>query len=654
MKWMERLLINISKRVHGRARIAVLILVDFAIFALIDSIYYLASQHLYSDPMHSSFELYLNGSVILLLCTFATRIIARIYRNIWRFPNTGAYLKLILSDAVATLIAIIISEVIGKYAGIWHFVTVISLTLLLTLISRFIYRILYKKLYKTENMGEETDRKLTNVAIVGAGQLGVYLAKEISNDYTLGFKVCCFIDIDNEKTGGYISGIKIENSGEMQKTVSRYSIEKFIIAIDKISNQALTNLYNRCNSFGCDVKIFDAPFRKENEYEKTNTKKVIRDFTIEDLLFRDQVKLLEKDVIDYYSGKTVMITGGGGSIGSEICRQIAKCNPKRIIIFDIYENNAYDIQQELTLKYNDKLDLRVEIGSVRDYDRLSAVFDYYRPEIVFHAAAHKHVPLMEHCVCEAIKNNVLGTYNTVNVAEKYEVEKFIMISTDKAVNPTNVMGASKRICEMIVRSHSNSRTCFSAVRFGNVLGSNGSVIPLFRRQIEAGGPVTITDKRIIRYFMTIPEASQLVLTAGSMAKSDELFVLDMGNPVKIYDLCVNMIRLMGYEPDKDIEIREIGLRPGEKLYEELLVQSKNLSKTDNDRIFIEHEAPVDTVAMAENLNKLFLAVENNKNTLDMSEIYDTIRSVVPTFRSPDYVNKNAQDSMEMKLVNSGI
>ena len=354
----------------------------------------------------------------------------------------------------------------------------------------------------------------------------------------------------------------------------------------------------------------------------------------------------------YYSGKTILVTGGGGSIGSELCRQIAKCSPEKLIILDIYENNAYEIQQELIRKFGNKLDLVVEIASVRDRDRLDAIFAAYRPNIVFHAAAHKHVPLMEHSGCEAIKNNVMGTFNTADMAEKYGVEKFILISTDKAVNPTNIMGASKRMCEMVIQCRTDSKTLFMAVRFGNVLGSNGSVIPLFRDQIKQGGPVTITDKRIIRYFMTIPEASQLVMQAGFMAKDGELFVLDMGKPVKVYDLAYNMIKLSGFVPDEDIEIKEIGLRPGEKLYEELLIKTEHLEKTDNKKIFIERDMPLTREEVCEKIKLLLDALEASKKEIASPIIKDAMKKAVPTFVDPEKVNRNAERSEEMKMTNA--
>ncbi|MBP3370153.1 MAG: polysaccharide biosynthesis protein [Clostridia bacterium] len=351
----------------------------------------------------------------------------------------------------------------------------------------------------------------------------------------------------------------------------------------------------------------------------------------DELLLREQLNINSDRTLGYYKDKTVLVTGGGGSIGSEICRQIARCSPKKLIVLDIYENNAYDIQQELLREHGDRLDLAVVIASVRDADRLDRLFEKYRPNVVFHAAAHKHVPLMENDPSEAIKNNVIGTYNTANAAERFGVQKFIMISTDKAVNPTSIMGATKRVCEMIVQCRIDSATCFASVRFGNVLGSNGSVVPLFKSQIASGGPITLTDKRVVRYFMTIPEASQLVIEAGAMAKQGQLFVLDMGQPVNIYDLAVNMIKLYGLVPERDIKIEEIGLRPGEKLYEELLISGENIEKTDNDLIFVETDTPYTREQIDQKIDILLKAMESHRE----KDIFDAMKKVVPTFCKPN-------------------
>ena len=369
---------------------------------------------------------------------------------------------------------------------------------------------------------------------------------------------------------------------------------------------------------------------KDRRYNPSSSDKYSR-LDAEDLLFRDAIDVIDDDTRAFYKDKVVLITGGGGSIGSELSRQIATCSPEKLVIFDVYENNAYEIQQELIQKYGKSLNLAVEIGSVQDVARIEAVFSAYRPSIVFHAAAHKHVPLMEHSGSEAVKNNCLGTYNTACAAEKYGTEKFILISTDKAVNPTSIMGASKRMCEMIVECRTDGTTAFSAVRFGNVLGSNGSVITLFKKQIAAGGPVTITDKRVTRYFMTIPEAVGLVMQAGACATRGELFVLDMGEQVKIYDLAISMIKRSGLVPFKDIDIEEIGLRPGEKLYEELITNTEGLTKTKNDMIFIEHDTPYTREEIEDKLSILKEAIKLSEGDISSEKITEALKRVIPTF-----------------------
>ncbi|MBR5302471.1 MAG: polysaccharide biosynthesis protein [Clostridia bacterium] len=400
-------------------------------------------------------------------------------------------------------------------------------------------------------------------------------------------------------------------------------------------------LYDHYKPTGCKLKVYDYPLTQTVE----NGRRSIREFDIEELLFRQPMEFTHERTHAYYRNKTVLISGGGGSIGSELCRQIAKMQPKRLIILDVYENGAYDIQQELRIAYGAVLDVCVEIVSVCDADALDCVFERYRPDIVLHAAAHKHVPLMEHNCCEAVKNNVFGTLNIVSSSERFGVKKFTMISTDKAVNPTNVMGATKRMCEMIVLSRAGSKTNFSATRFGNVLGSNGSVIPLFKRQIAAGGPVTLTDRRIIRYFMTIPEASQLVLESGAMAKDGELYVLDMGRPVRILELAESMIRLSGFEPYRDINIVETGLRPGEKLYEELLIKTEELTKTENSMIFIERDKPLSRQEIDKKLEILRKAVQTQND----EKVRLAMKRVVDTYQAPEVVNQAAVEAEEMKL-----
>ena len=518
------------------------------------------------------------------------------------------------------------------------------------LFSRFTYRLIYKLKYNVS----DRDYSQIGVAIVGAGHLGSFLANELLYNTDSKYKPLFFIDKSSVKIGNRMAGLKIYPEDDaIFETLKKYNVKEIFIAIANMDSDAATGLFEFYSRSGCKLKIYDVPVK---DFDGTNNEKPssreIRSFQIEDLLFRKPLKLNNENTVAYYNNKVVLITGGGGSIGSELCRQVAKCKPKKLIILDIYENNAYDIQQELKRKYGDELDLCVEIASVRDRARLECVFRYYRPQVVFHAAAHKHVPLMEHSGCEAIKNNIFGTRNTADMAEKYYAEKFILISTDKAVNPTNIMGASKRMCEMVVQSRCDSKTSFAAVRFGNVLGSNGSVIPLFKHQIEQGGPITITDKRIIRYFMTIPEASQLVMEAGAMAKRGELFVLDMGKPIKIYDLAINMIKLSGFEPGVDIKIEEIGLRPGEKLYEELLIKTETLDKTDNHMIFIEKDTPLSREEIEEKLSFLAEAVENNKDEIASPNIKDAVKKAVPTFYDPEEINKSASKSHEMAAANT--
>ena len=583
-------------------------------------------------------------------CVFAARLIIGVYSNMWRYANAILSLKLILADFVGGGISVAIT-ILVPFAdlGGWRTCALVSMACIMTLASRFVYQ----HAHRSQNIAHnKSSSEKIPVAIIGAGQIGSLLAEELLYDRNSKYTPMFFIDKDANKVGVSLLGLRVyANDDKLAEKMQSSGIEEVFIAISDLNEEKIKTFYEFYTGLGCKVKIYDFPIKSDNT-DSEEKKRAIRDVRIEDLLFRDTIKVTDSSAADYYRDKVVLITGGGGSIGSEICRQVAQCAPKKLIILDIYENNAYDIQQELIRKYNTALDLSVEIASVRDRARLEAIFAHYRPEIVFHAAAHKHVPLMEHSNAEPIKNNVLGTYNTADMAEKYGAEKFILISTDKAVNPTNVMGASKRLCEMVIQCRKDSKTVFAAVRFGNVLGSNGSVIPLFTKQINAGGPVTVTDKRIIRYFMTIPEASGLVMQAGAMAKCGELFVLDMGKPVKIIDLAENMVRLSGLTPYVDIDIVEIGLRPGEKLYEELLIKTEDLEKTENDLIFIERDTPFTRSEIEDKLAILTSAVERCADKIACREITDAMKSVVSTFHSPAEVNSLASDSEEMKLVST--
>lgn len=473
------------------------------------------------------------------------------------------------------------------------------------------------------------------IMLIGAGAAGRLLTQEARSSGRIKGKIVCIIDDDKTKHRNYLNGVLIVGGRDKILQVAKQErITQIIFAIPTSTAEDKREILEICKQTGCRLKIMPGVYQLVNGEVTVGA---VEDVQVEDLLGRDPVWLELGALRMFLEQKVIMVTGGGGSIGSELCRQIAKYNPHRLIILDIYENNAYDIQQELKRTYGSRLNLSVEIASIRDKEKIYAIFEKYHPQLVFHAAAHKHVPLMEDCPAEAIKNNIFGTYHVIRAAEKYEAEKFVMISTDKAVNPTNVMGATKRFCEMILQSRKyGNKTEFCAVRFGNVLGSNGSVVPLFKRQIENGGPITLTDRRIIRYFMTIPEAVQLVLEAGSMAKNGQVFVLDMGEPVKILTLAENLIRLSGLEPYKDIDIIETGLRPGEKLYEELLMSSETLLATKNKKIFIEEQRPIDVDEIMDKLTQLGNAIYDG--TPD-EQLVKMLHEMVPTFRTTDEVNR---------------
>ena len=628
-----------------RKRKLLLIAIDLGIFI---SVYLFISllSHL-SGSVEFSLPKHALTALIFGILIFTSRFLFRMYSNVWRYANSKSYLDIIISDLAGGIVAVVVSHFVPIVKlEFWSGIAFLAIFDLATLMSRLLYQLIYKQ-SNLSDLHLSKNSKI-GVAIVGAGQVGALLAEDLMYNKNSHYQPICFIDNNEDKIGSRVCGLEvIADDSLLFGKIKSLPVQEIFIALPKIEETDPADLIEYYGKTGCKVKIYDLPVN-ENDAVKDNVNRAAREVKIDELLFRNSLKVANRDTRSYYSGKVVIVTGGGGSIGSELCRQIARSHPKQLIIFDIYENNAYDIQQELVRKYGQELNLAVEIGSVRDRARLNAVFAYYRPEVVFHAAAHKHVPLMEHSNCEAIKNNVLGTYNTADMAEKYGVKKFILVSTDKAVNPTNVMGASKRLCEMVVQCRTDSATAFAAVRFGNVLGSNGSVIPLFKNQIAAGGPVTITDKRIIRYFMTIPEASGLVMQAGAMANGGDLFVLDMGKPVKIIDLAENMIRLSGFKPYSEIDIIETGLRPGEKLYEELLIKTENLDKTSNNMIFIERDKPYTRAEMEEKLDVLRLAVKEAEEEIGAASIKAAMKSVVPTFRDPEEVNRLAAEANEMK------
>ena len=543
----------------------------------------------------SSVEHYMIINVITTVIIF---LLLNLYNRVWSYASLYEMLLIVCAAMLSTAFqAFGFSLLYLPIPRSYYFFYFILLSIT-TLITRFSYRILHTM----QNGIKKSAKHSRNTIVIGAGEAGNMIIKELKSSKYLNQKVVCVIDDNPSKKGKYIHGIRIVGGRDMiQEAAKKYDAEEIILAIPSAGNKATRDILRICNLTDCKLKILPGMYQLINDEVGVSN---LREVSIEDLLGRDTINIDLESVGQYVSNKRVLVTGGGGSIGSELCRQIASHNPKLLIIFDIYENNAYEIQQELIRKYPN-LKLEVLIGSVRNTSRIESVMEYYRPDVVFHAAAHKHVPLMEDSPNEAIKNNVFGTYKTARAADKYGVKKFVLISTDKAVNPTNIMGASKRMCEMIVQTFSKySRTEYVIVRFGNVLGSNGSVIPLFKKQMEAGGPVTVTHPDIIRYFMTIPEAVSLVLQAGAYAHGGEIFVLDMGEPVKIADLAKNLIRLSGYTLGVNMEIKYTGLRPGEKLYEELLTKEEGLQKTANDLIFIGKPLEFDEVHVLSQLREL--------------------------------------------------
>ena len=566
------------------------------------------------------FERIIPFNILLTLLFFA---LWKLYKSVWRYASATELLNIVFATTCAAIAQIILCNVMNQKMPRSYYMIYWFLLFGMCCVIRFSYRIL--RLINSKRIDRAEKEKRNNVMLIGAGAAANAILKEIESSSYLNLNVKCIIDDNPGCHGKFLRGVPIVGGREkIIDAVGQYAVDEIIFAIPSANTQTRKEILDICKESGCKLRTLPGIYQLINGDVSVSK---LKEVEIEDLLGRDPIEINTEEVLNYVSGKVVLVTGGGGSIGSELCRQIAGHHPKQLIIVDIYENNAYDIQQELIRKHPE-LNLQVLIACVRNTARINDIFATYRPNIVFHAAAHKHVPLMEVSPNEAIKNNVMGTYKTAKAADKYGAEKFVLISTDKAVNPTNVMGASKRICEMVIQMmNQKSETNFVAVRFGNVLGSNGSVIPLFKKQIAEGGPVTVTDPRIIRYFMTIPEAVSLVLQAGAYARGGEIFVLDMGKPVKILDLATNLIKLSGYKVGEDIEIKFTGLRPGEKMYEELLMDEEGLKKTANKMIFIGKPIDFDTEVFEKQLEELILHAKQEDK-----DIRQEIKDIVPTYQ----------------------
>lgn len=610
-----------------RIRIILLLIVDILI---INAVYYIALYLRFDGKIDMQYlNVYKSSFLYLTAIKIAVFWYFKLYESIWKYASIEEMSQIIIACVVANMGCI--TYIALNHASLPRSVYVIVGLLDLAFVGgvRLSYRTI-RRLKSTSNL--KTSKK--RVLVIGGGDAGAVVIKEFKNHKELNSNPVAIIDDDVTKEGRLINGVPVVGQRyDIMGAAYRYNIDEIVIAIPSIDKCDLREIIGEAERTKAKVRILPGIYELiDGQVDITK----IRDVQIEDLLGREQVKLDNDGINEYIENKTVLVTGGGGSIGSELCRQIAKFRPSKLIILDIYENNAYDIQNELKSKYGELLNLKVLIASVRDSKNIDNIMNKYRPNVVFHAAAHKHVPLMEDSPKEAIKNNVFGTFNVVSASDKYNVNKFVLISTDKAVNPTNIMGASKRLCEMIVQAFSkkSTNTEFVAVRFGNVLGSNGSVIPLFKKQIENGGPVTVTHEDIIRYFMTIPEAARLVIQAGSMAKGGEIFVLDMGQPVKIIDLAKDLIRLSGFEED-EIGIKITGLRPGEKLYEELLMDEEGMKSTTHHKIFIGKPIFKDYEFIVNTLKSLDEGIKN----LDNKGLKELVAQIVPTYKSNKEVNK---------------
>lgn len=572
---------------------------------------------------------YTSSALVITLIFLAVFYFFKMYSSLWRYASVNELVSIFLAVSVATILSYGYGFVLGlKNPGVVYTMprSIYIISWMLIILSVGGVRFSYRIYWVTYFLNKKEKNAFKNVLVVGAGSAGAKIIKEMEKNKELGCYPVGMMDDDKYKQGKYINNIPVLGPiSEIEKAIKQKKVDEVIIAMPSASMAEKKAIIDRCKNIKCKVRILPGV---GDMLDNVSPMSRVRDVDIEDLLGREPVKLDMGNIAGYLKGKVVLVTGGGGSIGSELCRQIAKFEPQLLLILDIYENNAYDLQNELTFNYPN-LNLNVLIGSVRDHERMEDIFNKYKPQVVFHAAAHKHVPLMEENPGEAVKNNVFGTLNVAQCADKYGTKKFVMISTDKAVNPTNVMGATKRICEMIIQSFDkHSKTEFVAVRFGNVLGSNGSVIPLFKKQIENGGPVTVTHPDINRFFMTIPEAAQLVIQAGAMAKGGEIFVLDMGQPVKIVDLARDLIRLSGLEPDKDIKIVFTGLRPGEKLYEEVLMAEEGLTRTAHEKICVGTLSDID-------YNELLKELKDFEKILDVDDptlIKKTLSKIVPTYK----------------------
>ena len=565
-----------------------------------------------------AYERVLPYTLLITICFF---VLWKLYKSVWRYASATELINIAAATTCAAVAQVLVCQILyapmprSYYVLYWFFLFG------LTCMIRFSYRILRIINQRRVSYGS---KKRSNVMLIGAGAAANMILKEIETSQYINLQVKCIIDDHEGCHGKILRGVPIIGGRDkILDAAAEYGIDEIIFAIPSANRQVRKEILDICKETGCKLRTIPGTYQLINGEVSVSK---LKEVEIEDLLGREPIKINLDEIIDYVSGKVVMVTGGGGSIGSELCRQIAGHNPKQLIIVDIYENNAYDIQQELIRKYP-QLDLVVLIASIRNTNRMEQIFETYRPELVYHAAAHKHVPLMEVSPNEAVKNNVLGTWKIVQAADKWKVKRFVMISTDKAVNPTNIMGATKRICEMIVQTYNNhSETEFVAVRFGNVLGSNGSVIPLFKKQIAEGGPVTVTDPNIIRYFMTIPEAVSLVLQAGAYAKGGEIFVLDMGEPMKIVDLAENLIKLSGYKVGEEIEIKFTGLRPGEKMYEERLMEEEGMQQTANKMISIGKPIQLDEEKFMKQLEEL-----RDYVVQEPADIREYVKRIVPTY-----------------------